>query len=121
MSTVYDHDLTGWMKQSLRAQRTLSFHALCAGKLSNRQAREWVDYLFDQLHESSIAMRGQHRSQDLEISFALGGGCSEQYAPEAFYDFILDSALHVCEERSIKVVSDDVLPRALIHLPLCAV
>ena len=77
MNTVYDHDLTGWIKQHLRVQSALSFHTLCSGEVSNRQARNLIESLSHQVDNPEHAMRGQHRSQDLEISFALGGGgCS---------------------------------------------
>jgi hypothetical protein len=45
--------------------------------VSNRQARNLIESLSHQVDNPEHAMRGQHRSQDLEISFALGGGgCS---------------------------------------------
>jgi len=103
MNTVYDHDLTGWIKQHLRVQSALSFHTLCSGEVSNRQARNLIESLSHQVDNPENAMRGQHRSQDLEISFALGGGGAHLYDPGDFYGFILDAALGVCEERSIKV------------------
>jgi len=103
MNTVYDHELTNWMKQHLRTQTALSFHTLCAGDMSNRQAKNLLDYLVARFDNLVHSMRGQHRSQDVEISFAMGGGSSDFYSHMNFYRGILDSALRVCEERTIRV------------------
>jgi len=103
MATVYDHDLTNLTKQQLRLQTTFNLYDFCAGDLSNRQAHSVVEYLHRHFSHLQHALRGQRSSQDVEISFAMGGGESVSYRKSAFYSTIFDAALRVSKERSVKV------------------
>lgn len=120
MVTVYDHDLTNLIKQQLRLQTTFNLYDFCAGELSNRQAHSIVEYLHRHFSDLEHALRGQRSSQDVEISFAMGGEHAASYGKRAFYQKIFDSALRVSDERSVKVVvfstSNSFLTRADLNL-----